>query len=272
MKGMWAVKKGYSYWAIYGALLSYVNFLKIYHEICLFLGVFCWILVFEFLLDAPKNKFDHIVAKRAVIVFWSIYVIAFVLSFVLRPTLWAPYLVIPVGLFYIGIAVSFLHFKKFRVLFCVFIAMTFIVGYSENYIRVQDNGYQQTKEYIEEKLPQNTLVLYRYSGDHLLMMLDGPNVDIYYIPMEKYIVLFQDEVEAEDRHLKNLDKYEHFYTVTSMFDFEDFINCEARFESKYDQFNYCFKEISKDEAVRVIERTKKIRQESFHEKSLKLWQ
>lgn len=271
MKDMWAVKKGYSYWAVYGALFSYVNFLEIYHEICLFLGVFCWILVFEFLLDGQKNKFEHIIVKRAVMVFWSIYAIAFVLSFVLRPTLWAAYLVIPVGLFYVGIAVSFLHFKKFRPLFYIMIGTVFIMGYSENYKRVQDDGYKQTKEYIEQKLPQNTLVLYRYGSDHLLMMLDGPAVDIYYIPTEKYIVLFQDEVEEEDRHLKNLDKYDHFYTVTSMFDFEDFIDCEARFMSEYDQFSYCFKEISKDEAMRAIERTKKIRKESFHEKSLKLW-
>lgn len=271
MKDMWAVKKGYSYAAIYGALFSYVNFLKIYHEVCLLVGVFCWILAFEFLLDGKKKSFEHVIAKRAVMVFWSIYVIAFVLSFVLRPTLFAGYLVIPVGLFYMAIALSFLHFKKFRPLFYVLIPMAFIMGYSESYLKVKDDGYIKAKTYIQEKLPKNSLVLYRSGTEHLLMMFEGPEVDIYYIPIQRYIVLFQDEVMAEDAHIENLDQYDHFYTLTSLFDFEDYIDCEAEFRSEYDQINYCFKPVSKEEARRVIARTKQTRKDSFHEKSLKLW-
>ena len=270
MKNLWFIKKQYSSWAIEGALFAYTNFLEIYHKICLLLGVFCWILSFEFLLDTKKDNFEHIIAKRALLTFWSIYIIAFILSIVMRPTLLAAYMIVPVSLFYIVIALSVMHFKKFRPLFYIFTFAAFIIGYTETYAKVQDKEYIRLQSYIREDLPPNSIVLYRYSLDHLLMMFSGPNIDIYYTPAHKHIILFQDAVQKESKHLQNIDKYDHFYTLTSMYDPLEYSRCTAQFTTAYDQISYCFTEIPQQEALRIIKRTTPTLQGSFHKRSLRL--
>ena len=269
MKENWFVNINHISSAIDGAFFSYKYVLDIYYKLCLFFGIFCWILVFEFLLDASKEKFERKIAKRATITFWSIYIIAFILSVFLRPNLCATYMVIPVGIFYIALTLGFLHFKKFRLMFILFFAPIFIVGYSEYRLKVQDEEYKHITSYIQNNIPSNTLLLYQDTWDHLLLMYDAQKFDKYYTPVHKYMILFQDEVQKEDENIKKIDTYEHFYTVTSLYNLIEFSHCTKQFTSLYDNVSYCFKEVSKKEALTAIEKTKKTRESSFHQ--TKVW-
>ena len=264
MKNTWYVQIGHVFAAIDGAFFSYRKIVDVYDKICIFFGTMCWLLVFEFLADTKKENFERIIAKRAVMTFWSIYVIAFLLSIFMRPNLFAQYMVIPVGLFYLAVVLAVLHFPKFKWIFVLVFVMTFVTGYSEYRLKAQDKVYLDIKHYVTEELPENSLVLYQRSWDHLAMMFLAPDVHIYYTPVQKYIVLFKDEVQKEDEHLENIDRYENFYTVNSNYDFWEYSTCAAEFTSLYDDISSCFKKISKQEALTAIERTKKMREESLN--------
>ena len=264
MKDAWFVQMKHLGASIDGAFFSYRYMLDVYYRLCWFFGALCWLLVFEFLFDADKANFNRMVAKRAALSFWSIYFIALLLSLLMRPNLFAQYMIVPVGLFYIAIAPSVLHFKKFGLIFVLALIPVFVMGYSEYHIKAQDGACKEVKHYLEKQLPQNSLVLYQRSWDHLAMMFYGPDKDIYYIPIQKYIVLFKDEVKKEDENLKKIDQYEYFYTLSSNYDLMAYNSCERQFTSLYDDISSCFKKISKQEALTAIKKTKKMREESLN--------
>lgn len=269
MKDTWYPQMSHAFNAIDGAVFSYRYIVEAYYKFLCFFGVFCWLLVFEFLFDAKKEKTEHIVVKRATIVFWSIYLIALALSLFMRPNLHAIYLTIPLVMFYMGIAVSLVHFEKFRTIFLSFFALIFVMGYSENYLKVQDKAQERMKNYLTYEMPKNSLVLYNHTWGHLMMMFNAPDKDIYYVPMEKYLVLFQDEVQGEEKHLENLQKYDKIYYLLSLWDLMEFSNCDAQFTSKYDDVSCCFREISKESALEQIKRKKMLREISYHKTSLR---
>ena len=57
-----------------------------------FFGCFCWILIWEYLLAQKKDQ-NTIVTKNATIVFWGLFVSAFLISVFIRPTLITRYLI-----------------------------------------------------------------------------------------------------------------------------------------------------------------------------------
>ena len=268
MKETWYPGEKHTIWAINGAFFSYRYIVQNYYLFCVGFGILCWLLVWEFLLDTKKDKEEHMIVKRATMVFWSIYLIALMLSIFLRPNLAAIYLVIPVGLFYIGIAVTVLHFKKFRKIFLTLFVPVFVMGYSENYLKVHDNAYKNMQQFIAENIPQNSLILYNYTRAQLPIMFYAPQVDRYYVPMKKYLVLLQDEVIAEKENLKNIDKYDKIYHLSSLWNLVEFSDCKAQFTSQYDDISLCFKEMDKQKALSLIKAKQGIRELSFHKTSL----
>ncbi len=269
MKDTWYPELRHAFAAIDGAFFSYIYILDIYYRLCLLLGMLCWAFVFEFLLDVSKEKPEHIIVKRATMVFWSIYIIALLISLFMRPNLAAIYLAIPVGVFYVAIAVSVLYFKKYRRLFLCSLFLVFVVGYSENYLKVQDETYQKISSYLKEEMPQNSLVLYNHTWGHLMMMFYASEKNIYFAPVERYIVLFQDEVKKDERLVQNLEQYDKIYYLLSVWDLLEYSNCEQQFVSEYDGISYCFRNLSVEDAASLIKRTKTLRNLSFHQKELK---
>ena len=254
--------------AIDGAFFSYRYIVEAYYKFCTIFGIFCWLLVFEFLFDTKKEKLEHVIVKRATIVFWSIYLVALLLSLFMRPNLAAIYLVIPVGIFYVGIAVSFLHFKQFRKIFLSLFLVVFVMGYNETRLKVQDDAYEKLQNYLKEELPQNSLVLYNDTRGHLMMLFYAPQRDIYYTPIEKYLVLMQDEMKEEEKYLEKIENYDKIYYLLSVWDLFEYSNCDKQFIGQYDGISYCFRELSKKQALDQINKRKMLREMSFHKTSL----
>ncbi|MBO5037960.1 MAG: hypothetical protein J6C85_00675 [Alphaproteobacteria bacterium] len=249
---LWYPQVGHAFMAIDGALFSYHYVSREYYKILCFFGILCWLFVFEFLFDVKKEKLEYIVIKRATIVFWSIYLIALALSLFLRPNLVERYLVIPVAIFYMGIAVSFVHFKKFRLIFLSLFVIVFIMGYNGNRLKVQDKNYQQMQTYLRENLPQNSLILYDHTTSHLALMFYAPEKNICKALRKKYLELFKEKVKQEEKNLENLKKYDKIYYMLSLWDWTEYNNCQEQWRSKYDNTAYCLKEISADTAKSII--------------------
>ena len=124
------------------------------------------------------------------------------------------------------------------------------------------------QKFIAEEIPQNSLILYNDTRGHLAMMFYAPQIDIYNVPMQKYLVLFQNEVRVEENHLKNIDQYEKIYHLSSLWDFQEFSDCLKQFNTQYDNKSFCFKEIDKQKAIELINSKKELRELSFHKTSL----
>lgn len=256
IKDLWFPKVGHVFMAIDGALFSYHYVSRGYYKFLCFFGILCWLFVFEFLFDVKKEKLEHIVIKRATVVFWSIYLITLALSLFLRPSLTARYLVIPIAIFYMGIAVSFVHFKKFRLIFLSLFVIVFIMGYNETRLKAQDKNYQQMQTYLREDIPQNSLILYDHSRAHLALMFYAPEKNIYKALRKKDLELFREKAKQEEKYLENLKKYDKIYYMLSLWDFVEDSNCQAQWISKYDNVSYCLKEISADTAKSITSRNK----------------
>ena len=247
--------------ALMGTLMLYESCSENYYFQSLIFGDFCWVLLILFLFGAKKDKLEHIIAKRAIIIYLSLILIAFLITVTLLPILFDRYLLVCIGLFYISVAVSFVYFKKLRLLFLCLLLFVFVFGYRENYLRAQDKGYKELQTFLLKEMPQNSLVLYHHGRGHLMMEFYAPNTDIYFVPMNIYHVLLQDRAKKEVEHLADLSKYDNIYYLLTLYKASHFDKCDKLFTNGYDNITQCFIKISKEEALKYIENTKSLREQ-----------
>lgn len=258
MKELWFPNIQTAYSALSGMFFYYERIRDNYSCLCVCLGFLCQMLVLEYLIDIKENTTKHNIAKFALIVFWSIYIIALGLSYIFRPNLYVRYLVIPTGIFYVGLATGLCYLKKRYLVFIGMLAIIFLQEYKPLYNKMQANEYKQLQTYLQKEMPKNSLVLYHHTWGHLAMVYYGPNTDIYFVPSYKYSVLLQDEVKMEERHLARLAKYDNIYYLTSD---QPSYRCERYFRSGYDGEPHCFMRISKQKALEYIKNTDDLRKE-----------
>lgn len=242
-----------------GVFMVYDDIAEKYYYQNLCLGIFCWVLVILFLFGAQKNEKEHIIGKRAIIAYLGVLLIAFLISIILFPILIDRYLVIVAGLFYICVAVSFLYYQRLQWLFVCLLMLSFVYGYSENYLSVQAEGYRELQTYLQTEMPKKSLVLYHHSRGHLMMSFYGKNTDIYFAPVDIAIVLLQDEVRKEERYLANLENYDNIYYLFSLWNSPKYGGCDKSFTSRYDHVTHCFIKISRKKALNYIKNTGKLR-------------
>lgn len=259
MKENWFPTMNHLFGAVKGAFMIYHSPVDVFDMFAEFFGILCWLLVFEFLIDKDKKNITHVVVKRAVWVFWSIYIISVLSSIFFRPNLVAKYMSIPVGLLYLSVAITFVHFKKYRTMLLLFLFPVFLVGYSEFYLKANDENYEKTKHYIQTNMSKDTLVLYDDSRGHLVMMFYGKDAKLYSTLYKKYLVLYKDEVLKEEDNIKDLSKYKDIYHLSVLWWDNEYGGCDASFAAKYESKFYCFNKLDVKQAEKLIEKKKSFR-------------
>lgn len=259
MKENWYPTTNHVFSAVKGAFMIYHSPVDVFDMFAEFFGILCWLLVFEFLIDKDKKNITHVVVKRAVWVFWSIYIISVLSSIFFRPNLVAKYMSIPVGLLYLSVAVAFVHFKKYRTMLLLFLFPVFLVGYSEFYYKANDEKLGEMKKYIEENMSEDTLVLYDHTRGHLNMMFYGKDVKLYSTLYTSNLVLYKDEVLKEEDNIKDLSKYKDIYHLSVLWWDNEFGKCDVEFIEKYFGRLYCFNKIDVEQAEKLIEKKKSFR-------------
>ncbi|MBQ8870648.1 MAG: hypothetical protein IJ019_04660 [Alphaproteobacteria bacterium] len=259
MKANWFPTMNHLFYSIKGGFMIYESLIEVYYLFAEFFGILCWLLIFEFLIDKDKKNIIHMVVKRAVWVFWSIYIISILSSVFFRPNLVAKYLSIPVGLLYLSVAVAFVHFKKYRTMFLLFLFPVFLVGYSEFYYKANDEKLGEMKKFIEENMSEDTLVLYDHTWGHINMMFYGKDVKLYSTLYESYLVLYKDEVVKEEDNIKNLNKYKDIYHLSILWWDNEYAKCDISFAEMYNGRFYCFNKIDVKQAEKLIDKQKYFR-------------
>ncbi len=159
MKTTWFPKQIHTETAIAGAFFNFKNINTICSYLFLFFGFLCWSLIGQFLTESRSNL-NKLTTKRAVIVFWGLFISATLISIFIRPTIFARLIIIPFGILYIALAITITYYKKLQKLFLTFLIPTFLVCLTEYYTAAQDTGYTDFQQQVKKSLPKDSLILY----------------------------------------------------------------------------------------------------------------
>ena len=211
MKTLWFPNKGDLAYAIEGAFFRFTNsgypFLDI---LFVFFGIFCWILVWYYLLDCKKDKHRHVV-QNATFVFWGVFLVALVLSLTVRPTLYARLIIEMIGLLLIAVSVALTSYKNFQKIFVSLLVVSFVMGYMTFYSFVNDPNIKAFVKLFREKVPQTSLIFCSDSNSQMYLRFYLPEYHIVYSPSLPYLVLLQEKVLEERANLLNLGIYSEFF-------------------------------------------------------------
>ena len=205
MKATWFPKTIHRDAALYGFLFLLRGTTNpLIDGLFLFLGCWCWILAIEYITEKKSGESVKIV-KYGLFICWGLYLLTFVISCFFRPTLSARFLVVVMGIFYVTVAVSVNYYEKFKRVFLFFCSLAFLTGYLQYYMFVNDTNIKRFVSEFRMKIPEKSLVLYADTWTHLFMEFYLPEYHKLYVPLEPYIVLFQDKILKEQQ----IDPYEY---------------------------------------------------------------
>lgn len=261
--------------AIYGAFFQLRGLDNPILE-CLFyfFGVFCWVLIWEYLIEKKRDK-KTIVSRNAVLVFWGLFLVTFIISVYIRPTLHDRFLIVIIGLLYTAVSGALQYYKKFRSIFIVLLSISYVLGYMKYYAIANDGGIKEYVSEFRKKIPTNSLLIYTDTCTNLFADFYLPEYKKAFAPLEAYILLFQDRVLRERENNTDLDKYDHIYLLR-----RHMVSAQARkyfadelgynesvilyLQNNYSGEGMTVREISKENASNMLKKSEVFLKESLH--------
>ncbi len=262
--------------AIYGAFFQLRNLGEPILE-CLFyfLGAFSWILIWEYMIDKKKGKNTTIV-KNIIIIFWGLVITTFLISVYIRPTLCSRFLIVIMGLLYIGASIALQHFKDFRKIFWCILSVTYVLGYMKYYTIANDKGIKNYITEFHKKIPENSLIIYTDTWTHIFAEFYLKEYDKVFAPFNPYILLFQDRVLQEKENNSDLSKYQHIYLLRRQYvsakaikyyadEFEHEEDTILSLRNGYSDEDMIVRKINKEGAANLLKKSELFFKESLHQ-------
>ena len=266
MKANWYPKLGY-------AELAAFAFFFMFRETSAFyvvMSAFLWSLMLEFTLENRAER------KRVYAVAWFIiicllfYFISYFISSLLRPMLIGRYLYPFLVMFYLCASIVLVYYKKYRKFFAVMLLPTVILSYSLNYEEMQDKTYMSMSEYVKQNVPENSLLIFNHSREHLAVRFYLPEYDYAYAPSNITLILSQDEVQNMHNKLKKYDEYDGIYyfrstearanTIVN----EEFLDLCTYSYKPHRQFGGCLGKTTAEQAEKIMFYSAPVLKASYH--------
>ena len=242
------------------------------------LGFLCWYIILSFMQQVEIQKTDKKLVKYAIITFWGMYIIAYLISVFLRPMIFERLLIVPMGILYITLSYIFSRTPKYNKIFLLLCIPVFLITYSHYYGIANDTS---TKEFVTEfrkkTTPKDSLIIYDGSFTQLFSDFYFSEYPKIFAPKRINILLFEDEVINELKNENKLDNFSHIYYFSIHTEKEnvylenillayknkgaDFSVITHYFDAKYEIF-----EISKDDAKAILNLSKPYFQIILHKK------
>ena len=241
----------------------------------LFFGIFCWILIWYYLLDCQKDPCRNVV-KKAAFVFWGVFLIALVLSLTVRPTLYARLMAVCMGLLSIGVAVALIPYKNFQKIFASLLVISFVPGYMAFYSFVNDPDIKAFVKLFREKIPVTSLIFCTDSNAQIFLKGFLPEYHVVYSPVLPYLILLQDRVLKERAELSDLSDYSELfvfqrsYSVSGGSRYWNDALSEGepvlKFSENYAGVGYSLGRISLESASSLLKKSEKVLKKSLPHK------
>lgn len=137
---------------------------------------------------------------------------------------------------------------------CIFI---YINIYPYAYKDVFDTSNDAAINYINNKIPNNSLFLYDNTHRHLFLRFYANKYKIYYAPSFRELVLLQNEVINEKQNIKNLKDYEAIYYLRTPNKFDAYNKTNTFDEIAFKGF--IMRKLSINEALNIINKSNLLR-------------
>lgn len=218
---------------------------------------FSWFLIIQTALEhTPYNIYNKI-CITCILITWILFLLLWLISVFLRPVSVELYFIIFVGLVYISLAISLSLHKKLSILYMICCIFIYINIYPYAYKDVFDTSNDAAINYINNKIPNNSLFLYDNTHRHLFLRFYANKYKIYYAPSFRELVLLQNEVINEKQNIKNLKDYEAIYYLRTPNKFDAYNKTNTFDEIAFKGF--IMRKLSINEALNIINKSNLLR-------------
>lgn len=236
------------------------------HTFYVILACYLWTLILEFWVEKRVKMTEKTTVRMFLSVCFLFYVISVLISIFMRPVLVGRYIYMFAPMFFLCSAIALLYFRKYLKLLPLVMLPAFICSYQTKYDEMQNKAWENLREYAAKNISANSLIIVNYTWEHIATRFYLPEYKYAYAPIEKTLVLLQDEVKENQKNLKNLNEYDEIYYYRTTYKkgaHQPDVSCQFIVAPSRQAIG-CLSKITPDVAEKILQRGTVMLEESYH--------